>query len=501
MWFALLFLGAVHGASFSVDLSATPSLFNHLWESSVGSCHATTALRQDWRAQLSTVKKDIGFQMVRFHGILDDDMSVVLSDGSYSFFNIDSIFDFLVSINMKPYIELSFMPESYASGSQTVFHYKGNISPPKNYNDWNRLISTLATHLISRYGADVVRSWYFEVWNEPNCGFFYQCCCCGNTGCGNQTAYFQLYQNTANALKSVDKGLRVGGPSTAQLGWITEFINFVKTNNVPVDFVSSHLYPTDPQTVKDANGFGNLILNASNQCAQSNLPFLLTEYNPGLGLGVADEPYSASFLVHTANQLSGPSASNLAAYSYWTFSDIFEEGGQNPNPFYDGFGAETIYSIAKPVYRAFQLLHQLSTSRLSVSNKDSNPVDVIATIQKINSTASSLHLLSANFNYITQPISPQSVVITLSSTQATLPATANIRRIDDTHANPIPVWKNAGSPTYPSADLIKQMDTAAQIVVEQVPITSLGGGQYSISFNLPNYGVADIEVPIQIGLQ
>jgi xylan 1,4-beta-xylosidase len=334
------------------------------------------------------------------------------------------------------------------------------------------------------------------VWNEPNCGFFYQCCCCGDN-CGNQTAYFELYRNTANALKSVDKNLRVGGPSTAQLGWITEFLNFVKTNNVPVDFVSSHLYPTDPQVVKDANGFSDAVLAAANQTAASDLPFLLTEYNPGLGLGVADKPYSAAFVAHIANAFSGAN-NNVAAYSFWTFSDIFEEGGQNPNPFYDGFGTETIYSIAKPVYRAFQLLHQLSTSRIQVFKKDTSTAEVVATIEKTNSSFNLLRLLLSNYDYQSQPISTQTVDITLGNIPGQLAATANIRRIDDTHANALPVWQNAGSPTYPNSTLINQMAQSSQLVVEQVAVSSLGNGQYSISVDLPPYGVADIQVNIPV---
>lgn len=69
------------------------------------------------------------------------------------------------------------------------------------------------------------------MWNEPNCGFYYQGNCCG-AGCGNQTAYFELYQHTAAAVKAVDAWLPVGGPSTAQLGWIPEFLAFTAANNV-----------------------------------------------------------------------------------------------------------------------------------------------------------------------------------------------------------------------------------------------------------------------------
>jgi xylan 1,4-beta-xylosidase len=86
--------------------------------------------------------------------------------------------------------------------------------------------------------------------------------CCG-AGCGNQTAYFELYRNTAFAIKAVNSRLLVGGPATAQLQWIDEFISFCASNSVPVDFVTSHLYPTDPAVDQSKNGFNDAVAAAS----------------------------------------------------------------------------------------------------------------------------------------------------------------------------------------------------------------------------------------------
>jgi len=148
------------------------------------------------------------------------------------------------------------------------------------------------------------------------------------------------------------------------------------------------------------------------------------------------------------------------------------------------------------VYRAFQLLHQLSTSRLTVKSTDTTTAQVIATIEKTNSSFNLVRLLLSNYEYNGNPITSQSVVITLSNVPGQVAANAPIRRIDDTHANALPVWKSAGSPTYPTAALISQMDQASQLVVEQTPVASLGNGQYSITVTLPAYGVADIQVSI-----
>jgi xylan 1,4-beta-xylosidase len=105
----------------------------HCWEHTVGSCHAPLALRSDWQEQLGRCRRELGFQRVRFHGLLCDDLGTLVHHGGqliYSFFNADRIVDFLLSIGMQPFIELSFMPTALASGSQTVFSYRGNITPP-----------------------------------------------------------------------------------------------------------------------------------------------------------------------------------------------------------------------------------------------------------------------------------------------------------------------------------------------------------------------------------
>jgi len=102
---------------FSCDLSQAGTPLSHSWEHTVGSCHAPLALRSDWQAQLTQCHRELGFQYVRFHGLLSDDLGThVRHQGALldSFFNADQIFDFLLSIGMKPFVELSFMPEALA---------------------------------------------------------------------------------------------------------------------------------------------------------------------------------------------------------------------------------------------------------------------------------------------------------------------------------------------------------------------------------------------------
>jgi xylan 1,4-beta-xylosidase len=201
-------------ADFIGDLRGPSTAFPHFWEHTVGSGHATLGLRADWQTQLKRVHAELGMRHVRFQGLLSDDMGTLICQDDallYSFFNADRIFDFLLSIGMKPFVELSFMPTTLASGSQTVFHYRANVTAPKDLAQWSVLIRKLTSHWVARYGLDEVRQWYFEVWNEPNLTAF---------GSGKQSDYFELYRYTVQAIKGVDNDLRVGGPATAANAWI-----------------------------------------------------------------------------------------------------------------------------------------------------------------------------------------------------------------------------------------------------------------------------------------
>jgi xylan 1,4-beta-xylosidase len=354
-------------AKFSCDLNGPATELPHFWEHTIGSGHATLGLRADWQAQLKRAHDELGMRHVRFHGILCDDLGTLIGEGDtlfYSFFNADLIFDFLRSIGMRPFVELSFMPGVLASGDKTVFHYRANVTPPKDYAQWAVLIRKLVSHWVDRYGLDEVRQWFFEVWNEPNLTAF---------GSGRQEDYFELYRYSAEAIKGVDKLLRVGGPATADNAWVADFLKFCRAANLPADFVSTHHYPTDDfgQPGDDTEAQ----LAASTRSALRNearlvrkqagdVPVYYTEWctssNPRDPLH--DDPYAAAFIVKTVLEANGL----VQGYSYWTFSDIFEENYFPSVPFQGGFGLLNIHGIAKPAYRAFQLLHGLGTAMVPV---------------------------------------------------------------------------------------------------------------------------------------
>jgi xylan 1,4-beta-xylosidase len=238
-----------------IDAKASTTPFPHFWEQTFGSGRAILSLRQSYRDDLRTVKQATDFQSIRFHGILMDEVGLydpdrktknpglaaqAANDASvYNFSYIDQIYDGLLENKVRPFVELSFMPKKMASDPAALhaFWYKPNVSPPKDYALWDAMITALGKHLVQRYGIDEVATWKFEVWNEPNLDFW--------VGNPKQSTYFELYDHTARALKAVSPRLQVGGPSTAQAAWVGDFLAHVKAENVPIDFVSTHVYAND----------------------------------------------------------------------------------------------------------------------------------------------------------------------------------------------------------------------------------------------------------------
>ncbi|MEO7385749.1 MAG: hypothetical protein ABIX37_02305 [Gammaproteobacteria bacterium] len=138
---------------FTADIESSGQPVRGAWQWCVGSGHASLALRRDWQEQLAQARTAVGFRHVRFHGILDDSLGTLVGQNDqslYSFFNIDRIFDFLLSIGMKPVVELSFMPRTLSSGDGIVFRYRSNVTPPRDCHPWGTLIQRLVAHLVSR---------------------------------------------------------------------------------------------------------------------------------------------------------------------------------------------------------------------------------------------------------------------------------------------------------------------------------------------------------------
>jgi xylan 1,4-beta-xylosidase len=471
---------------FWCDLSQRGTELPHSWEHTVGSCHAPIALRADWQQQLRRCRAELGFRYVRFHGLLSDDVGTVVNHNDnllYSFFNVDQIFDFLLSIRMRPFVELSFMPTALASGSRTVFHYRGNVTPPRDYKQWSNLIYKLVSHCVDRYGIREVAEWFFEVWNEPNLKAFWT---------GGQKDYFKLYRVTADAIKKVDPSLKVGGPATARNEWIEEFLEFCNAGNVPVDFVTTHHYPTDALGHEDddtetqlANSQRGILREWTQNTRRQagKLPVYYTEWNSSSNPRdpLHDESYSAAFAAKTVLETC-----DLAqGYSFWTFSDIFEENYFPSVPFHGGFGLLNIHGIAKPAYRAFEMLHKLGTERLWV---DGLHETMNAWITRDKTTVRVLLVNHALPRHLIEPVRAR-----IQLAYAPEPSGAWVERIDANHANAKGQWQALGEPVYLDRRTVEQLHKASRLVQRTCP-WKWRDNNVALTIELPAQAVAAITV-------
>lgn len=470
--------------------------FPHYWEICVGSCHAYTALRADYRQQLKEVHDELGFKYVRFHGLFDDDMSVCIENFdfsgkslgiTYNFVNIDNVIDFLLSIDMKPFLELGFMPSCLASGDGRVFAYGGNNSMPKSDKAWEELISRFVEHIIDRYGKTEVESWFFEVWNEPNLPLFFS---------GTQEDYFHLYQITTETAKKIDQNLKFGGPSTSFNSWIPEMVEFCESNNIPLDFLSTHHYPTDDplwQSGLDIDEFfkktggketvyhrGILKEMTSRTKKQAQgYPLYYTEWNVSAMLGdkIHDEPYAAAMVAKTLADNDGL----VDGYSFWTFSDIFEEQSQKPGVFHGGFGLQTVDGIEKPVYRIFEIFHELGSKRIEVQGNDQGTAEVLA-VQKDHD----LQILAYNHNVPSEEIKTEEIEVDLEANKS---FEAKIERIDENHANPIKKWNEMGKPVYIKQPEIAELRKSSELKDEKLNIND-----GKLSLEMPPHSCAFVTI-------
>lgn len=446
---------------FTADLDAPSRPLAHPWQWCVGSGHATLALRADWQAQLAAAHRDLGFRHVRFHGILDDDMGTLICQDDqplYSFFNADRIFDFLLSIGMKPVVELSFMPRMLSSGGNIVFHYQGNITPPKDYAQWGALIGKLVAHWVERYGIDEVAQWPFECWNEPNLSYFWT---------GDQAAYFALYRTTAEAIKAVDRRLQVGGPVSAANGWLVEFDAFCRSERVDADFLSTHYYPTDPFGAVDTDTVTQLEHSPPGvmrdraveaRAVAASRPLYYSEWS--ISSNPRDPLHDASFAAALAIRIAMSVDDVVDGYSYWTFSDIFEENYFPSVPFHGGFGMVNLYGVPKPIYRAFQMLRALGPRQVDVVG--SHATVAIWVGRTDDPRAHGTDVLLINQAMPRHPIGDERVALCIKQPRGLRAAAATIERVDDDHANPAQAWKDMGSPTYPTPAQVARLVAASE---------------------------------------
>jgi xylan 1,4-beta-xylosidase len=358
-----------------LDLARAGEPLDRFFSDCVGSDYPGTLHRPDTLAQLRTAVDELGFRRLRFHAIFHDVLQTVTRDAQgalvFDFGGIDRLYDALLERRIRPLVELGFTPKALATSDSKIFWWAGNTSHPRP-DDWVALVDAFVRHLLQRFGADEVRHWQFEVWNEPNLDGFWEH--------ADQAAYFDLYTRTAQAIKAIDPRLAVGGPSTAGAAWVPEFLAHAKATGTPVDFITTHAYGVDAgfldefgvedrQLSPSPDAIVGDVRRVRAQIEASHLPGLplyftewSTSYNPRDK--VHDSYMSAPYVLTKLRQSRGLAQS----MSYWTFSDLFEEPGPPDAAFHGGFGMMTRDGIRKPVWFAYKYLAALAGRELPVAD-------------------------------------------------------------------------------------------------------------------------------------
>jgi xylan 1,4-beta-xylosidase len=485
-----------------VDARGATTPRDRMADFSVGADYPGTTGREDALAQLKTVQDELGFRYIRFHDIFHDDMGVYREvDGRpvYDWTRVDQLYDRLLGMGIKPFIELGFTPDAMKTSDQTIFHWKGNTSHPQP-EKWSGLIDAFVRHLIGRYGAEEVRSWYFEFWNEPNLDGFWER--------ADQAAYFDYYGRTVRAIEAVDPALRVGGPSTAGAAWVPEFLAYADQHQLPVDFVTTHTYGVEGGFL-DEKGEGDNKLSRAPDAVVSDvrkvrgqieastrpgLPLFFTEwstsYNPRDP--IHDDYFGASYVLTKLHESEGL----VQGMSYWAFSDLFEEPGPQTKPFDGGFGLMNPQGVRKPTFFAYKYLNSLGDRELPTGDAQS-----IAALK-----GETVQVLAWRYELPDQPISnrpffrqvrePSAAAALDIVVQNLTPGVhrATVRRVGFQSNDAYTAYLEMGAPAALDAAQLQRLNDLTRDTPEVQSVTVGADGRGRLSVPMKTYDVVLVEI-------
>ncbi|QNI33541.1 beta-xylosidase [Alloacidobacterium dinghuense] len=445
----------------------------------------------------------------------------------YSWTILDQIFDAYAAAHVRPMVELGFMPKALSSRADP-YHIpwptkpgdvEGWSFPPKDYARWGELVYQVAAHMAQRYGTDVVSSWYWEVWNEPDIFYWH----------GTQEEYNKLYDFAAAGVKRAIPQARVGGPATTgpvpnghSAQFLEAFLQHCAKDKssatgraIPLDFISFHVKGS-PNIVVDHVQMG---LNRELDSAATGfdivrkfpqfekLPIILSEADPEGCAACSSRKYPHNayrngtlYPSYTAVAMKGLFALqdryqvNLISMLTWAFE--FED-----QPYFDGFRALSTNGVDKPVINFFRMAGLMTGSRVRVESNGAVPLDDIikgGVRQQDDvdalATAADHEAAVMLWNYHDNDVPGPSAQIQL--TVRDFPSAVHRvlmqhYRIDDTHSNAYTAWKQMGSPQNPAQEQYAQLQASGALQLEESPRwVDLDSGTVKLNFALPRQGVS-----------
>ncbi|HEX4273638.1 MAG TPA: hypothetical protein VHZ32_19765, partial [Rhizomicrobium sp.] len=430
---------------------------------------------------------------------------------------LDGIFDEYKAANVVPMVELGFMPKDLTSGTNDYqVHYPGRTTsgsvqaPPKDYAKWQELVRVVTAHLVQRYGAQTVRGWYFEVWNEPDIDYWH----------GTPQQYWQLYDHAVAGVRAALPDAKVGGPAATGPSidhaskFLDGFLTHVAAAHVPLDFISFHVKGMpriqDNEVVmgiaKELNdadiGFGIVASHGMNR-----LPIILSEADPegcaacsmkvnpanGYRNGTLYPSYSAAALKGLL-ELADRHKVNLISMLSWSFE--FEN-----KDYFEGFRSLSTNGIDKPVLNFFRMAALMKGRRIATASsgqvllddimaggvRGPSDVDAMATMD-----ARQAAVMLWNYQDAEKPGPTVPAAVTVTG----LPKGASrVRlthyRIDDNHSNAYTVWKAMGSPQSPSAAQIAELkDKDGLQLLESPRWLTVKDGAVMVATDMPHHSIS-----------
>jgi xylan 1,4-beta-xylosidase len=447
----------------------------------------------------------------------------------YDWTIVDRIFDTYIERGMKPLVQIGFMPEAlsvkphpyrheWAPGQEYKNIFTGWAYPPKDYDKWRELVAQWARHSIEKYGRAEIETWWWEVWNEPDIGYWQ----------GTPEAYFKLYDYAADGLKRVLPTARIGGPHvTGPLGARTEkFLrDFLEhclrgrnyatgRTGSPLDYIGFHAKGA-PRVMQDGHvqmGIGTHLKAIANgfEIVASypelrRIPIIIGESDPEgcAACPVRTSPQNAyrngtMYSSYTAEQIArtyelvARHQINLVGSVTWAFE--FEN-----QPYFDGFRDLATNGIAKPVLNVFRMLGRMRGDFVRVASSGALSLDAVRDTgvrgrADVNAIATrnddSVAILVWNYHDDDLPAPPAEVELSIEGLEDG-PVTVEHYRVDQNHSNAYEAWKRMGAPQAPTPAQYAELEASGRLAQFAPPKTlDAVRGRVRLTCELPRQAVS-----------
>lgn len=445
---------------------------------------------------------------------------------------VDQIFDTYIKVGAKPLVEIGFMPQAMSVKPEPYKHnwkpgdqyndiYLGWAYPPKDYKKWAELVRQWVLHSVKRYGRAEVLTWWWELWNEPDIAYWK----------GTPEEYNQLYDYTADAVKQVLPGAKVGGPATTgpasekAAAFLQQFLEHCARGKnavtgktgAPLDFISYHA-KGNPKVI-DGHVHMGISKNMSDVSRGmeivtsfpqfKKLPIILTESDPeGCAAcsarvypqntyrnGTVYPTYTALAL-STIFKLADKHGANIEGMQSWSFE--FED-----QPWFDGFRSLATNGIDKPVLNVFRMAGLMRGDRIKVESSSAVELETILKDgvrgnPSVDALASrgehEIAMLVWNYHDDDLPAPDSPVRLTINGVPARRVLVRHYR-IDQQHSNSYTVWKKLGSPQQPTPEQYAQLEAAGQLQLLNSPeYVNAKNGQIELNFTMPRLSVSLVQV-------